>query len=186
MPGDPCATISFSFDTSAKINKNNHISAPSIRGSNTMHPGAPYILGVQLNILGKTQDEVLQIMEQILPYFNPSYTVTIKENIDLDFYRDIPVTLQSVTMSDDYEGEFEQRRSLIITLDFTMKVKFYGPVKEVGVIKDATVNIRDLSSNSKISTVNDQVSPFAANESDTYNIIHTTIEWDNDYGFTSE
>ena len=178
---------SLSYDTTPKINKNNLIQSPGIRGENTMRPGAPYIIGMQLNILGKTQDEVLQIMEQILPYFNPDYIVTVKEIPDLEFLRDVPIVLQSVTMSDDYEGEFEQRRALIVTLDFTMRVKFYAGVnKDVGVIKDATVNVRNYDSSTKISTVNDQVSPLAATETDVYTILHTDIQWDEDYGFTSE
>ena len=90
-------------------------------------------------------------------------------------------------MSDDYEGEFEQRRALIYTLDFIMKVQFFGPVKQdVGIIKDATVNLRDLDTNTRISTVNDQVSPLAASKNDQYSIVETNIQWDSDFGFTEE
>lgn len=178
---------SISYDTQAKVNKNIKLQTPSVHGVNTIYTGAPYTLGMQLNIIGKTQDEVLQITEQILPYFNPEYIVTVKEIPEINLVRDIPILLQSVTMSDDYEGEFEQRRTLIYTLDFTMKIQFFGPVqKDIGVIKDATANARDLDSNAKISTVNVQVSPLAANAEDTYSIIQTNIQYDNDFGFASE
>ena len=178
---------SISYDTNIKINKNTTIQTPGPRGASTLHVGAPYILNMQLNIMGKTQDEVLQITEQILPYFNPDYIVTVKEIPDIGLVRDVPIVLQSISMSDDYEGEFEQRRSLIYTLDFSMKVEFFGPLKkDVGVIKDATVNMRDYDSSSKISTVNDQVSPLAANKEDDYSIIETKIQYDNDFGFTQE
>lgn len=178
---------SISYDTQAKVNKNIKLQNAGFRGLNAIYTGAPYTLGVQLNIIGKTQDEVLQITEQILPYFNPEYIVTIKEIPEIDLVRDIPILLQSVTMSDDYEGEFEQRRTLIYTLDFVMKIQFFGPVqKDIGVIKDATANTRDFGSNSKISTVNVQVSPLAAGRDDPHEIIQTNIQYDNDFGFTSE
>lgn len=178
---------SISYDTQAKVNKNIKLQTPSVHGVNTIYTGAPYVLSMQLNIIGKTQDEVLQITEQILPYFNPEYIVTVREIPEINLVRDIPILLQSVTMSDDYEGEFEQRRTLIYTLDFTMRVQFFGPVqKDIGVIKDATTNFRDYDSNKKISTTNVQVSPFAASADEEHQIIQTNIQYDHDFGFASE
>jgi hypothetical protein len=178
---------SISYDTQAKVNKNIKLQTPSIRGVNTIYTGAPYTLGMQLNIIGKTQDEVLQITEQILPYFNPEYIVTVKEIPEINLVRDIPILLQSVTMSDDYEGEFEQRRTLIYTLDFTMKIQFFGPIqKDLGVIKDATANFRDYDSEKKMSSTNVQVSPLAASQDEPHQIIQTNIQYDNDFGFASE
>lgn len=173
------------YDTAAKLNKNIKLQTPSIHGVNTIYTASPYNLSMQLNIIGKTQDEVLQITEQILPYFNPEYIVTVKEIPEIDLMRDVPVTLQNVTMSDDYEGEFEQRRTLIYTLDFNMKVQFYGPIqKDIGVIKDTTVNVRNYNNNKKISTVNDQVSPLNVGPTDDYQIIETNINYDTDFGFS--
>jgi hypothetical protein len=178
---------SVSYDTQAKVSKNIKLQVPSPRGASTIYTGAPYVLGMQLNIIGKTQDEVLQITEQILPYFNPEYIVTVKEIPEINLTRDIPITLQSVTMSDDYEGEFETRRTLIYTLDFNMKIQFFGPIqKDVGVIKDSTVNFRDVDSSAKISAVNTQVVPLGANADDPHTIQQTTIDYMNDFGFASE
>jgi hypothetical protein len=179
---------SLTYDTSAKINKNNkiHVTNSTNAGVDSVYTAAPYNLQMQLNIIGKTQDEVLQITEQILPYFNPDYIVTVKELADLGIVRDVPVTLMSITMADDYEGEFEQRRSLIYTLDFNMKVQFYGPVnKGEGVIKDAGVNMRN-AANMKTSNIRVQVEPFAAGSSDDYTIIETNTQYDADFGFTTE
>lgn len=176
---------SITYDTNAKINKNMKLQTPSIHGVNTIYTSAPYNLSMQLNIIGKTQDEVLQITEQILPYFNPEYVVTVKEIPSINLVRDVPITLQSVSMSDDYEGEFEQRRTLIYTLDFNMKIQFYGPIqKDIGVIKDSSINIRNADSNKKISTINDQVTPLNVGPNDTYTITETIINYDQDYGFT--
>jgi hypothetical protein len=178
---------SIAYDTTQKVNRNTKLQTASIHGANQIFTGAPYILSMQLNIIGKTQDEVLQVTEQILPYFNPDYIVSVREIPEIGLVRDIPIVLQSVTMSDDYEGEFEQRRSLIYTLDFNMRVQFYGPVqKDVGVIKDATANTRNIDTRKKTSTVNVQVSPFAANKDDDYSIIETNIQYDGDFGFSEE
>lgn len=177
--------VTVTYDTQAKLNKNIKLQTPSIHGVNTIYTAAPYNLSMQLNIIGKTQDEVLQITEQILPYFNPEYIVTVKEIPEINLVRDVPITLQNVTMSDDYEGEFEQRRTLIYTLDFNMKVQFYGPIqKDIGVIKDTTINTRNMNTGKKISTINDQVSPLASNSEDNYQIIETTINYDTDFGFS--
>jgi hypothetical protein len=176
---------SITYDTAAKLNKNIKLQTPSIHGVNTIYTAAPYTLSIQLNIIGKTQDEVLQITEQILPYFNPEYIVTVKEIPEINLVRDVPIVLQNVTMSDDYEGEFENRRTLIYTLDFNMKVQFYGPIqKDVGVIKDATVNARDYDNGKKIMTINDQVSPLNVGPEDEYSIIETKINYDTDFGFS--
>lgn len=180
---------SISYDTSAKINKNNkiHVTSGVSAGVDTIYAAAPYNLQMQLNIIGKTQDEVLQITEQILPYFNPDYIVTVREIPSLGIVRDVPITLMSITMADDYEGEFEQRRSLIYTLDFNMKVQFYGPIlKDQGVIKDSTVNTRSPTSGKKSTSVNVQVNPLAAGSQDDYTIIETNTQYDADFGFTTE
>lgn len=176
---------SIAYDTQAKLNKNMKLQTPSIHGVNTIYTAAPYNLSIQLNIIGKTQDEVLQITEQILPYFNPEYIVTVKEIPSIGLVRDVPITLQSVTMSDDYEGEFEQRRALIYTLDFNMKIQFYGPIqKDVGVIKDSSVNIRNYNTGKKFATVNDQVNPLNVGPEDDYTITETLIHYDTDFGFS--
>jgi hypothetical protein len=178
---------SLTYDTSAKINKNNkiHVTSPTTSGVNTIYTSAPYNLQMQLNIIGKTQDEVLQITEQILPFFNPDYVVTVKELPEFNIVRDVPITLMSITMADDYEGEFEQRRSLIYTLDFNMKVQFYGPVaKDQGVIKDAKVNTRNFDSGKKSSSIEVIVDPIAAGSTDNYTIIENNMQYDADFGFS--
>lgn len=166
------------YDPQSKLNKNNLVVNPSIHGVDSVYTAAPYVLGMQLNIIGKTQDEVLQITEQILPYFNPQYNVTVKEIPEMNVLRDVPITLQSITMADDYEGEFEQRRALVYTLDFNMKIQFYGPInKDRQVIKDSTVNIGDLDTRKKYESHNSQVVPMAASIDDDYVIEETLSQW---------
>ena len=83
---------------------------------------------MQLNIMAKNQDDGLQILEQILPYFQPEYTLSIKPVDEFtSFKQDVPIILNGVSFDDQYEGDYTSRRVLIYTLDFTMKMSFYGP-----------------------------------------------------------
>jgi len=107
--------------------------------------GAPYTLSFQLNIYAKSQDDALQIVEQIIPYFQPQYTVSVKPYADVnDIVEDVPTILTAVSFSDDYEGDLAQDRTIIYTLDFDMKVGFYGP----GPSRDGgTKIIREVNTN---------------------------------------
>lgn len=95
---------------------------------------APYNLDFSLSIMAKNANDALQIVEQILPYFQPEYTVTMKMVDDMQDIRDVPISLNSVTMSDTYEGSFDERRVIEYTLEFTMKLYFFGPVNTGGMI----------------------------------------------------
>ena len=97
---------------------------------------APYDLNFTLSILAKNQNDAIQIVEQILPYFQPEYTVTMKMIDDLSDNRDVPIVLNGVNYDDQYEGSFEDRRVIEYTLDFTMKTYFFGPVYTGKIIKN--------------------------------------------------
>lgn len=102
----------------------------------------PYNIGFELNILTKLNDDALQIVEQILPFFQPSFTITIDLIDSIGEKRDVPVVLESVNFQDDYEGDFSTRRSLIYTLQFTAKTYLFGPIAETtdGLIKKVQVD----------------------------------------------
>ena len=167
------------YDTSVKLNKMNTIAVPSIHGQSTIRNPVPYIMNFTLSVYAKNQDDALQIVEQILPYFNPEYVVTIREIPELGITRDIPIVLQSVNYSDDYEGDFATRRVLIYTLDFTMKTFFYGPTKlDQGVIKDAIINVKDIDSGAMTQKIETVVNPLGANQDGTYTIEQTITDFD--------
>jgi hypothetical protein len=94
----------------------------------SMFAPAPYDIEFQLNIMTKYNEDGTKIIEQILPYFKPDCTVSVKLIDELGTYFDIPIVLNSVSQEDTYEGDFESRRALIWTLNFTMKGYFFGPV----------------------------------------------------------
>jgi hypothetical protein len=91
---------------------------------------APYNIGIQLSIISKYQDDMLQIIEQILPFFQPHFNLSIDLVNSIGEKRDIPIVLDGITMSDDYEGDFSTRRSLVYTLNFTAKTSLFGPISD--------------------------------------------------------
>ena len=102
----------------------------------------PYNMQFELSIFTKLNDDALQIVEQILPYFQPSYNLTIELVDEIREKRDVPIVLESVTMQDDYEGDFSTRRVLYYTLRFTAKTYLFGPSKSASndIIKRSTVS----------------------------------------------
>ena len=88
----------------------------------------PYNMNFELSVMTKLNDDMLQIVEQILPYFQPSYNLSVNLVETLGEKRDIPVGLESITANDDYEGDFATRRALIYTFQFSAKTYLFGPV----------------------------------------------------------
>ena len=102
----------------------------------------PYNMQFELAIMCKLNDDALQIVEQILPYFQPSYNLTVNLVSALNEKRDIPIVLENVTMQDDYEGDYSERRVLLYTLRFTAKTYLFGPTADAtkDIIKKSTIN----------------------------------------------
>ena len=101
----------------------------------------PYNIDFELNVISKTNDESLEILEQIVPIFQPSYQMTIKLVDEMKDYRDIPIILNSINYSDDYEGSFDDRKITLVTMSFTCKTYIFGPVGTQGPIKKAKADI---------------------------------------------
>jgi hypothetical protein len=102
----------------------------------------PYNIGFELNVLCKLNDDALQIVEQILPFFQPSFNITIDLVDSIGEKRDVPIVLNSVNFQDDYEGDFATRRSLIYTFQFTAKTQLFGPISDTtdGLIRKVQVD----------------------------------------------
>lgn len=143
--------VSFSYDATRQLPKISSRTIPSTTGASTaqqLYNPVPYDLSFQLHIYGRSQDDCLQIVEQILPYFTPQYNVTIKPLDEFDFSEDVPIKLDGVVYSDDYEAALENRRTIIYTLDFTMKINLYkGVPTATGPILDVTTNFYNMGTN---------------------------------------
>lgn len=136
--------ISMNYDGDRKLT-NMTRNVKSISGANdrvrTQFTPAPYNLEFELNIMTKYAEDGTKILEQILPFFKPEFTVTAKLIDDMDMLTDLPIILNSVRSEDTYEGSFEERRSLIWTLNFTLKGYYYGPTTEKKIIKFVDVDL---------------------------------------------
>ena len=134
------------YDTTRQLTKLSNFSQPGsqINKRTKMYSPVPYNINFTLNIYAKTHDDALQIVEQILPTFNPQYTVTVKPFPDkyADFVVDIPIIIQGVDFTDDYDGSLQNRRTIIYTLTFEMKLQYYGPLDaESAVITESQVDL---------------------------------------------
>jgi hypothetical protein len=127
-----------SYDTARKLTTTQTFLSKSVTDGTDIrktYMPVPYNMDFELSIMTKLNDDMLQIIEQILPYFQPSYALTINLIDAIGEKRDIPIVLENVTMEDDYEGDYTTRRALIYTLKFVAKVYLFGPVSS-GASKD--------------------------------------------------
>ena len=138
-----------------KINNTNQAISGTILSRNKLQTPVPYILSFQLSVFAKNQDDALQVVEQVLPYFNPQYTLAIKPFADYNtISEDVPIVLTGVVLNDEYEGEMgSTRRTIIYTLDFDMKVRFYGPVGTQEIIRTAKAELYNMEAGSNDSDI---------------------------------
>ena len=135
---------SMSYAPQRKLNSAHKIS----RGVNTggldfnyMHTPVPYDFNFSLHALFRNTEDGTQIVEQIVPFFTPDFTVTMKMIPEMSVNMDIPIELISVTSSDTYEGDLESRRIQTYQLDFTVKGYLFGPIKKFKYIIRDDVNL---------------------------------------------
>jgi hypothetical protein len=114
----------------------------------------PYNINFELGIIAKSQDDALQILEQILPYFQPSFSVTLNMIPDMNEKRDIAIVLNNIGSEDEWDDTFLNRRYIAYTLNFTMKSYLYGPYNTADVIRKAIIHetIGDLAVNRRTIT----------------------------------
>ena len=107
---------------------------------NAQYAPSPYNIDISLLAYTKNQDDGLQIIEQILPYFNPDFNLSLNAIPALNIKNDLQVLLTNVTYEDEYEGDFRSRRAIIWTLNFTLKLNYFGPINKQNIIRTSTVN----------------------------------------------
>ena len=139
------------YDPSRKTGVTQTFLATQNGNAKKVYMPVPYNVTFELNIISKLNDDSLQIIEQILPYFQPSLNITINLISAIGEKKDVPVVMESITQNDQYEGGFDSRRLIIHTLRFTAKTYLFGPVAEStdGLIKKVDV---DYYTNTNIKT----------------------------------
>jgi hypothetical protein len=134
---------SIQYDATRKANVTQTFKASDGTNLKKVYLPVPYNIGFQLNLMTKLQDDALQVVEQILPYFQPAFTLSIDLVDSIGEKRDIPITLDNVSFTDDYEGDFSTRRIMIYTFNFTAKTYLFGPIAESteGLIRKVQVDV---------------------------------------------
>ena len=137
--------IGLTYDPSRKVTTTQQFKVKDPNNSTEVKKSympVPYNMQFELSIMTKLNDDALQIVEQILPYFQPAYNLTVELVESIQEKRDIPVVLENITMQDDYEGDYSTRRVLLYTLRFTAKTYLFGPTTAAtkDIIKKATVS----------------------------------------------
>ena len=114
----------------------------------------PYNLSFELGVIAKSQDDALQILEQILPYFQPSFSLTLNMIPDMNEKRDVAIVLNNISSEDEWDDSFMNRRYIAYTLNFTAKTYLYGPYSTSDIIKKAIIHetLGDLNVNRRTIT----------------------------------
>jgi len=166
------------YDATRKLSRVQKYRTTKSTTSNSMnynYTPVPYNISYTLNVFTATAENGLQIVEQILPYFQPDYTVTLNLLPELDIKRDVPIVLNSVNYEDSYTGNYEQRRAVIYTLNFTAKTYLFGPASTQKVILKTQSDVHgttDITTN----TVDERIT-IVPNPTD--------AKADDDFGFTT-
>ena len=135
------------YDPSRKLNriikkkKVANATDEKLKQMSIQYTPVPYNLTFELFVMTKNSDDGIQIVEQILPFFQPEYTVSIKEVPEMDIVRDVPIILNNISYEDTYEGDFITRRAIIYTFNFTAKSYVYGPVTTAKPITKSSATI---------------------------------------------
>ena len=184
----------YSYDGGRKLNKNQKITKVTTNADttkmNSQYMPVPYDVSFSLSVYVANSDDGLQIIEQILPYFQPDYTVTMIEDRTMDTKRDIPFVLNNVDYEDSYTGTLTTSRRIIYTLTFTAKIYMYGPISQSAIIKKVSADLySDTGSNApRVERVTVQPNPTSADKDDTYTYTTTldfftdTLDYDNTTG----
>lgn len=170
--------IAFEYDGARKINNMNQTAAAvSQTQAKRVYGPTPYNLTVNLYAYAKNQDDGLQIFEQIAPAFNPDFNVTVNYIPELNIKHDLPIILNSVSFQDDFEGDIQNRRMILWTYTFTLKLYYYGPVERQSIIRTAMANVfNDPDLERQLAKYTETTDPVDALPTDTFDFVSTANE----------
>jgi hypothetical protein len=175
LPRMSFEVIAFEYDGARKINLHNQQrTVINETQAKRIYGPTPYNLTVNLYAYVKNQEDGLQIMEQIVPAFNPDFNVTVTYVPELNIKHDLPIILNSITYDDQYEGQVQDHRMIIWTYTFTLKLYYYGPTETQEVIRQAIVNIfKDPELSARIDKYTVTTDPSTAAPSDDFRFLET-------------
>lgn len=175
---------SLTYDASRKVQQlSRQVAQSSDETLTTAYNPVPYNINFALYVMVRNQDDGLQILEQILPFFRPEYTLAVNFIPELKKSQDLSFVLKNVSVEDDYEGDFNTRNAIIWTLDFSANIQFYGPIVQQGPIKKVIATIFPNMPGYAVPIVDRytaEVDPLTANPEDDYTILETWELIDNE------
>ena len=183
----------YSYDATRKLNKNQKIGVVTTNADttklNSQFSPVPYNVSFELSVFTANSDDGLQIIEQILPYFQPDYTVTMIENSTMGTKRDIPFILESTNYTDSYAGDLTTSRRIEYTLSFTAKIYLFGPISTSAIIKKVSADLYTNTSDqgpSRSERVTVTPNPTSADKDDTYTYTTTLDFFDDGLNYDEE
>lgn len=186
LPRASYNVISMVYDPARKLATIGRIASPATDNTQRyfQYNPVPYNIGLELVIATRNLADAWMIVEQILPFFSPDYTVTVKDIPQLQIEKDINFVLNSVSFAEDWEGDFTKVREIEFTLNFTAKAYIYPPVNTeheitTAIITVSNVNFETLDINSPVvnkTTVTATIDPPTARKEDPHTIIDTITE----------
>ena len=184
-----------SYEPERKINPTNqNVHRKSAGAVKTQFVPIPMRLDFELGIMARTQDDALQIVEQIIPYFTPSFVNEVKLFPEMDREYDCRTTLESINQQDDFEGTSEETKIITWTLQFVMHVWYAGPISSNGLIKRVQVdiipvsddNFEQFSAHSRIVTTPGLTADGQPTSDPTLTVPYSEINPEDPYGFITE
>lgn len=154
---------SYQYDASRRIAAGAYVATDA---KDKVNVPVPYTLGIDLYVITRTQEDSLNIIEQILPYFAPNIEVTIDVLDDPLLTSTFPISLNGIVQNDNYDTDYDDNRLIVNTLSFNAKINLYGPVNKPNVIKTSIANV-----NKSLDIYTAAVNPQSANRTDTYTIV---------------
>ena len=183
----------YAYDPSRKLNKNQKVGVVTTTEDttklNAQYSPVPYDVSFELNVFTANSDDGLQIIEQILPYFQPDYTVTMIESTTMDTKRDIPFILESVNYEDTYAGDLTATRRITYSITFTAKIYLYGPISTGATIKTVSADLYDNTADqspSRKERVTVTPNPTSADKDDAYTYTTTLDFFDDTLNYDEE
>ena len=185
---------SFTYDAERKVAPTRKLRKKTVDvdngGRRFVYSGTPYNMGFSLYIMAKYNEDAVKCLEQILPFFNPEFTSTVNLITGLEAI-DIPLILNDVSSEDLYEAAFTERRSILYTLNFTMKGWFFGPEKDKAVIKFVDARVAtDTPTDTEFETFQTGQPGSTANNVATTDITQTVdyslIEFDDNWSYLGQ
>lgn len=183
MPRMSFEIKSIQYDSSRKLNTIKKNVQPIEGDQGTVirqYQGVPYNITIDLSILSKYIDDANQIVEQILPWFTPGYTITVNTIPEMNYKDDIAVVLNSVALADNYEENWTTRRDIIWTLSFTVKAIFYGPIVDKKLITKVQADVYAVSG---IDLYEDNLTGVPRHIRYTAEVTPGSGEYDEDFGY---